>query len=90
MNFDDKAYLKSHFDEEESNVEQQMIKDGNKQEVTQPVASQEEEKVEEDLPEEFKGVKPEMIERNIRRLELDMEAEILTIKARYTDKIAHL
>ena len=67
-----------------------MIKDGNsKQELPQPSASQEEEK-EDALPEEFKGVKPEMIERNIRRLELDMEAEILTIKARYTDKIAHL
>ena len=31
-----------------------------------------------------------MIERNIRRLELDMEAEIMTIKARYNDKISHL
>ena len=42
------------------------------------------------MPDEFKGVKPEMIERNIRRLEMDMEAEIATIKARYTDKITHL
>ena len=70
-------------------MEEQIIKDGNKQ-GAQPVANQEDEKEEEDLPDEFKGVKPEMIERNIRRLELDMEAEILTIKARYTDKIAHL
>ena len=42
MNFDDKAYLKSHFDEEDSNVEQQMIKDGIKQEITEPVVGQEE------------------------------------------------
>lgn len=31
-----------------------------------------------------------MIERNIRRLEIDMEAEIATIKTRYKDKIDHL
>ena len=42
------------------------------------------------MPDEFVGVKPEMIERNIRRLELDMQAEIETIKARYTGKISHL
>ena len=84
MNFDDKAYLESHFEEEDSNVEQKLIQDGNRQ----GAGSQQAEK--EDLPDEFKGVKPEMIERNIRRLELDMEAEIMTIKARYNDKISHL
>ena len=31
-----------------------------------------------------------MIERNIKRLELDMEAEIATIRQSYTDKIDHL
>ena len=82
MNFDDKAYLKSHFEEEEQNIEQQLIKDGAKPEVA--------EEPEEELPDEFVGVKPEMIERNIRRLELDMQAEIETIKARYTGKISHL
>ena len=44
----------------------------------------------EQLPEEFRGVPPAMIERNIKRLELDMEAEIATIKQRYRDKIEHL
>ena len=82
MNFDDKAYLKSHFEEEEQNMEQQILKDGSKPEAV--------EEPEEDLPDEFVGVKPEMIERNIRRLELDMQAEIETIKARYTGKISHL
>ena len=45
-------------------MEQQLLKDGAKPEVV--------EEPEEDLPDEFVGVKPEMIERNIRRLELDM------------------
>lgn len=43
-----------------------------------------------ELPEEFRGVKPEMIEQNIRRLEIDMEAEIATITQRYRDKIVNL
>ena len=43
-----------------------------------------------ELPEEFRGVKPEMIEQNIVRLQMDMEAEIATIRQRYTDKIDNL
>ena len=31
-----------------------------------------------------------MIAQNIRRLELDMEAEIITIRSRYKDKIDNL
>jgi len=45
---------------------------------------------EEQLPEEFRGVKPEMISQNIRRLEIDMDAEIATIRMRYKDKIENL
>jgi len=43
-----------------------------------------------ELPEEFRGVKPDLIAQNIRRLEIDMEAEIMTIRMRYIDKIDHL
>ena len=43
-----------------------------------------------ELPEEFRGVRPEMIEQNIVRLQMDMEAEIATIRQRYTDKIDNL
>jgi hypothetical protein len=42
------------------------------------------------LPEEFKGVEPDLIAQNIRRLEIDMEAELATIRMRYIDKIEHL
>ena len=35
-------------------------------------------------------MRPEMIEQNIRRLEIDMEAEIATIRLRYQDKIENL
>ena len=43
-----------------------------------------------EVPEEFRGVKSEMIEQNIRRLEIDMKAEIATISERYRDKIDNL
>ena len=83
MNFDDKAYLQSHFnEEEESGMVEQQIQTGQK--VAEIDTDQQE------LPEEFRGVKPEMIEQNIKRLEMDMDAEILTIKMRYHDKIDHL
>ena len=83
MNFDDKAYLQSHFEEEESGLQDQQI-----QQTGQNVGAASETTAE--LPEEFKGVKPEMIEQNIRRLEIDMEAEIATIRMRYIDKIDNL
>lgn len=40
-----------------------------------------------EVPDEFKGVRVELLEQNIRRLEMDMEAEIQTIRMRYTEKI---
>eukprot|EP00353_Schmidingerella_taraikaensis_P019010 CAMPEP_0185620356 /NCGR_PEP_ID=MMETSP0436-20130131/53767_1 /TAXON_ID=626734 ORGANISM="Favella taraikaensis, Strain Fe Narragansett Bay" /NCGR_SAMPLE_ID=MMETSP0436 /ASSEMBLY_ACC=CAM_ASM_000390 /LENGTH=56 /DNA_ID=CAMNT_0028260665 /DNA_START=668 /DNA_END=838 /DNA_ORIENTATION=- len=56
MNFDDKAYLQSHFEEEESGLAEQQIQQ-NGQNV---VKEDDTENLE--LPEEFRGVKPEMIE----------------------------
>jgi hypothetical protein len=42
------------------------------------------------VPDEFKGVRVELLEQNIRRLELDMEAEIQTIRMRYEEKIRYM
>ena len=86
MNFDDKAYLQSHFEEEESGLAQQQIQ---QQAVNNNNFDDEDNDLAE-LPDEFKGVKPQMIEQNIRRLEMDMEAEISTIRQRYTDKIDNM
>jgi phage host-nuclease inhibitor protein Gam len=43
-----------------------------------------------EIPDEFKGVRVDLLEQNIRRLQNDMEAEIQTIKMRYTDKIEYM
>ena len=53
MNFDDKAYLQSHFEEEESGLAEQQIQQNGQNVVRED---------EVELPEEFRGVKPEMIE----------------------------
>ena len=42
------------------------------------------------LPAEFQGVPPERIKQNIARLEMDMAAEIESIKLRYEAKIAYM
>jgi hypothetical protein len=42
------------------------------------------------VPDEFKGVRVELLEQNIRRLEMDMQAEIQTIKLRYQEKIRYM
>ena len=42
------------------------------------------------LPPEFQGVAPELIQQNIKRLEIDMQAELETIRARYQTKIDYM
>lgn len=64
INFDDRAYLQQHFEEEESHGIAAVI--GADQTESRLTA----------VPDEFKGVRVELLEQNIRRLELDMEAEI--------------
>lgn len=39
------------------------------------------------MPDEFKGIRVDLLEQNVRRLELDMDAEIETIRMRYEEKI---
>lgn len=80
INFDDKAYMQQHFEEEEGNVGiSQAISDAAPE--RQPLTH---------VPDEFRGVRVELLEQNIRRLELDMEAEIQTIKLRYQEKINYM
>ena len=78
INFDDRAYLQQHFEEEESHGIAAVI--GADQSGARLTA----------VPDEFKGVRVELLEQNIRRLELDMEAEIQTIRMRYQEKIRYM
>ena len=56
MNFDDKAYLQSHFEEEEeSGLAEMQIQHGSNMAAVSADDDAE-------LPEEFRGVKPDLIE----------------------------
>jgi hypothetical protein len=41
------------------------------------------------LPEELKGLNEDQLDQSVRRLKMDMEAELSIIRSRYQDKIEY-